>query len=132
MDLEELEGYFYMGSRGYLVVAAGGRAIYWWWGLAMVLGWSQSSTRGKALFWVGLARVAAEGLTGGSAGSSTRGFLVLDLQVAFLWVALFQVLPRGGPSSLIVVGYPWACGSSTKIAYLDWGLNQELRWGLGR
>ena len=51
------------------------------------------------------------------------------LQVAFLWVALLQVLPRGGPSSPIVAGYPWACGSSTKIAYLDWGLDRELASG---
>ena len=49
------------------------------------------------------------------------------LQVAFL-----QVLPRGGPSSLIVAGYPWACGSSTRIAYLDWGLDRELSWELDR
>ena len=33
VDLQELEGYLYMGSRGCVVVAAGGRAIYWCWGL---------------------------------------------------------------------------------------------------
>ena len=52
------------------------------------------------------------------------------LQVAFLWVALLQVLPRGGPSSPIVAGYPWVCCSSTKILYLNWGLDWELSWEL--
>ena len=41
-------------------------------------------------------------------------------------MVFLQVLPRGGPSSPIVAGYPWACCSSAKIVYLDWGLNQEL------
>ena len=54
------------------------------------------------------------------------------LQVVFLRVALLQVLPRGGPSSLIVAGYPWACGFSMKFVYLEWGLDQELGWELDR